>query len=327
MGRQLPCEQMWDLLSVYADGECTSEERIVVEQHLSVCAACRAHLALLRQMASVLIETEDVVPPPDLREAILAATVYRPSWFQRLRKALPAWVPSTPIRAMVAVAVAAMIGGVLFLSHPPHPTVVASAPEVTLFTPTPPVSKVTIRGEAVGKRIRPTSSNKQRVATHTTFPSVQARIASAIAQQPVHARPGLYGIHGGRTISQPTARLVRITPNMGPPVLDPPADAPDKSKASTRDISPIIPPRIAETRNNSSGEPIDSLAESRLPAPEGSRVMIANAGPAISAGAVASLADLRRALRQRNESSPVASVSLPFEGEKLVTVDVFRTRF
>lgn len=327
MERNLNCEQMWDLLSVYADGECTPDECAVVERHIAICSVCAGHLAILRQMAAALVDTEEVTPPPGLRDAILAATIHRPSWSRRLRDALSAWMPSSPVRAVAAAAAAAVIAMAVFLGRAPAPRVVASAPKAPLSSLALHVSNAPTREEPVGKPAKSTLPDERRVASNSAHQAVQARVASTVTQRPVHTRPTYDGGYGGQSITRSSARIVRVMPKLSPLALEPPADMPDESEAAMPDIAPMNPIHIAETGKSPSGEYTNDSAEPRPLVFEGSRVMIANAGPPISAGTVASLADLRRALRRQNGTSPVASVPLPFEDEKLVTVDVFRTRF
>jgi anti-sigma factor RsiW len=38
------CEQVWDLLSTYADSEATGDEAAIVETHIAVCSVCARDL-------------------------------------------------------------------------------------------------------------------------------------------------------------------------------------------------------------------------------------------------------------------------------------------
>jgi anti-sigma factor RsiW len=70
-------EEMFEYLSAYADGECSTKERRLVEAYLAENAEARAQLADLRMQAA--IAAEGFVDPPEwLRGAILAKTVDRP---------------------------------------------------------------------------------------------------------------------------------------------------------------------------------------------------------------------------------------------------------
>ncbi len=71
------CSRIENLLSEYIDGELSRSDFIDVENHLSVCADCRAELAALRTLTVASSEIEAVQPPADLRMRIAAATTQR----------------------------------------------------------------------------------------------------------------------------------------------------------------------------------------------------------------------------------------------------------
>src|SRR5690349_9186401 len=78
------CEQVWDALSAYADGEAGSSETALVEAHLRHCPDCSRELQLMRMTAVSMASVPEVEPPAYLRAAILAATVEKKSWLHRL---------------------------------------------------------------------------------------------------------------------------------------------------------------------------------------------------------------------------------------------------
>jgi hypothetical protein len=75
-------DEMFPLISAYADGECTPTERRLVEAYLAESAAGRGTLAALRAQAAALEEGKSD-PPAWLRESILAKTVQAPRWTAR----------------------------------------------------------------------------------------------------------------------------------------------------------------------------------------------------------------------------------------------------
>lgn len=83
----MKCEQVWDLLSAYADKETTSDETAIVETHIAVCFACSRGLEFMKSTAGILSMTPEIQPPVSLHQAILAATVYRSTWQRRLQAA------------------------------------------------------------------------------------------------------------------------------------------------------------------------------------------------------------------------------------------------
>ena len=60
------------MLGAYALGALDEEERLAVEQHLELCAECRAQVAELREAATSLVEPEEQ-PPADVWERVSKA--------------------------------------------------------------------------------------------------------------------------------------------------------------------------------------------------------------------------------------------------------------
>ena len=77
--RTMDCDEIWDLLSAYADGETSGDESKTVQTHLSRCASCSRSLAFLQETAISLAMAPLASPPDHLRESILHATIYRPT--------------------------------------------------------------------------------------------------------------------------------------------------------------------------------------------------------------------------------------------------------
>src|SRR4051794_28367889 len=103
------CEDYWDLLSAYADDAISPLEATRVETHVAACSDCARDLRFMRETAFVLAATPEVAPPSTLRASILAATIYRPTWQQRLSAALRWFVPSVPYRALAFAGSAAVL--------------------------------------------------------------------------------------------------------------------------------------------------------------------------------------------------------------------------
>ena len=79
----MQCQDVWDLLSAYADGETNAHETEVVEAHIAVCSDCARDLQFMQGAHEALQAIPEVEPPVTLRSAILAATVNRPSLTER----------------------------------------------------------------------------------------------------------------------------------------------------------------------------------------------------------------------------------------------------
>ena len=106
------CERMWLLLSVYADGEASDEERAEVEEHVAHCQACSEALVMMQANSTVLASVPEVEPPATLHAAILAATVNRPTFAQRVAQVLRV----NPALARVRYAALAGAGAVAALA-------------------------------------------------------------------------------------------------------------------------------------------------------------------------------------------------------------------
>ncbi|MEZ4389164.1 MAG: zf-HC2 domain-containing protein [Candidatus Krumholzibacteriia bacterium] len=67
------CNHIESLFTEYVSDELTPLERAIVDDHLAACAACRAELALAREVADGLASLPDVACPDRVARDILAA--------------------------------------------------------------------------------------------------------------------------------------------------------------------------------------------------------------------------------------------------------------
>lgn len=79
------CAEWEERLSLYVDGLLNPFDENAVEAHLSRCEACRAAVALWREIGESVRRLPRELPPADLRTRILAGTTRKPSLVQRLR--------------------------------------------------------------------------------------------------------------------------------------------------------------------------------------------------------------------------------------------------
>jgi anti-sigma factor RsiW len=89
------CDAFWEMLSAYADGLLETDDSLRVEKHVAACDACALDLRFMRETSVLLANTPDIAPPPGLQQSILAATIYRPTWQQRLRDSIRYWLVPT----------------------------------------------------------------------------------------------------------------------------------------------------------------------------------------------------------------------------------------
>ena len=119
-----------DILSLYLDGDVTSEERTRVERHLAECAGCRevlAELAIVMETAAELPGV-DRAPGADLWAGVAARTKPAPartislSWMQAIAAGL---------------VLAAMSGGAVWMSMRDAPAIADETPRLAEHGPEP----------------------------------------------------------------------------------------------------------------------------------------------------------------------------------------------
>lgn len=292
---QMNCDKIWDLLSAYVDGETTPQEAALVESHTAECETCASDLAFLRSSSVVLHETAEVEPPAALREAILAATVNRPTWQERLLiAARTAFAPTAVRYGTLAAAGAAATVAFLALrdtSLPPVDERVVYAPETPGVTtqvapnvtrPSDETPITTIVPPAPGSRTVKVTGLRRRADARSASAQV-ARLDRTVAES-----------------TRPTRRVEPITPKVeaypfkakvtDPLVSDlPPASEPE----------PVIVRRDPESENGlvRPMDPANGVNTTPGLAPARStRILLAASSGAIDASQLASLADLKREL-------------------------------
>jgi len=68
--KTMNCEEIRDLLPLYAGGELGPEERMAAEAHLSLCAECGRELDLYREDRVRLADAREDEPPPGVLKAL-----------------------------------------------------------------------------------------------------------------------------------------------------------------------------------------------------------------------------------------------------------------
>lgn len=134
------CDTIWDGLSAYVDGAASSDEAALVERHVATCAECARDLRFMREASLVLSEMPAVSPPPGLKEAILSATIYRPTWRQRMARSFQAAFTPVQMRNFAAAGAAGVLLGVMIsVSRTPAPITtnekLGTAPKITASAP------------------------------------------------------------------------------------------------------------------------------------------------------------------------------------------------
>lgn len=113
--RNMSCEDILPVLSVYVDDEATPDEAYAVKAHTAVCPDCASHLAFLRATSFVLSRVPEVAPDPALFARIASATYARKSWKEQVAEKVALWLQPAPVRYGLGTAVAATLAAVVFL--------------------------------------------------------------------------------------------------------------------------------------------------------------------------------------------------------------------
>ncbi len=125
----MDCQEIQQSLSSYLERLLPSEEKKLVEGHLSSCAHCRASLAELKKTKDLLRNLDDVEPPPWLTAKIMARV--REEKEQRasfLKKLFFPFHIKVPLQALSVILVGAIVFQVYRLVEPERKVTHAPSP-------------------------------------------------------------------------------------------------------------------------------------------------------------------------------------------------------
>jgi hypothetical protein len=180
----MTCQELAPLLTDYAAGAATPEERAKVERHLAGgCEACLVELVELQDAAAMLLDTEPFPAPParlkaQLLEAIAAeTTVAKPP--VRSGWTLAVWA--------IAASLAILAAGVTWLRSPEAAKAVT---ETLADTWRERVSKIEQEFDVRGARLvsLPISGFKNSVVTHVLYDSVSQQLHLWATHNPLMSR-------------------------------------------------------------------------------------------------------------------------------------------
>lgn len=306
------CDRVWGLLSAYADSEASNTEAAMVEAHIAECPNCASDLAFLRSTAVTLSGVPEVSPPPAMREAIFAATVSRPTLAERIGSAVRRALSPVPARygALAAAGAAAALTMVAVRNDSPLPSPVAYQPVgAAVIAESQPIELAypTTAGDdprgldALREPARPAPRTnasdgvrRVRIASTGRVTTGTVRVARASAVRP-----------------RPVAKVGDAQP-VAPSLLDLP-DLGDAAPAMP-EPAPVIEP-----------EPSITVMTAEVQPAETTRVQLVSSR-SLSPGQVATLADLRRSLRQQQGDALSAEV-LQSMKDRQIRVDVIRSTF
>ena len=307
--RRNACESLWPLLSAFADGETSDAVRARVAAHLAGCEDCASALASIQRTSSFLRAADEVEPPAYLRGSIFAATT-----------ALDASPAHRPVRAKIrlqwgfgAAAMAGILAALFYhanqqpgdlpsIATGPPPRV--QAREVPRLESIAPLSPQNDQPAVRTARVNPPRPGLSAATVEKSERSEPPRIAEALMRES-RQRP-----------SVPSAPFIRPA---GPQPRTTVAARGPKVTTKPSTVSPApMPPTIAVTPMDMMSEtPMTREEVANVPMPMESPMSAAEAAPmvvaepvvrkiiltgesrALSAGQVASLADLKKSLRQQ----------------------------
>jgi hypothetical protein len=190
------CDIIWDSLSAYVDGAVSSDESALVERHVATCAECARDLRFMREASLVLSEMPAVSPPPGLKDAILSATIYRPTWRQRMARSFQAAFTPVQMRNFAGAGAAGVLLGVMIsVSRTPTPILmpekaepvpktIASTPKTDFGKPLPiEKAKIAKAGPVVPSRLPVIHAPEQ------TVPDPSNEVHRAVFRTPVGGAP------------------------------------------------------------------------------------------------------------------------------------------
>ena len=204
-------EKLWDLLSLYVDGEADPAQAAIVEQMLSSDPAYRRDFDFLIQTSKTMHTQEEVAPPIGLRDAIYAGTARRSTLVGRLRAAWNrATTPAFGRYATVGGAFAvAAIGALLVLprlhsttTHEPTPNVVAlsaTAPHGTIIPISPIPEIVTIGSVPVKPNVQiPFKQSPPKSLVYHKLEIIPNVVPNVVKPLDRHVRQAATAGHGPR---------------------------------------------------------------------------------------------------------------------------------
>ncbi len=324
-GTSTSCEAVWDLLSLYADGEATGDETAMVESHIAVCVGCSRDLQFMQSTQVSFSTLPAVAPPPTLRAAILAATVDR----QRVQHPLSALIQRmlAPAPARYGFAIAAGVAGILVavgihggLGAPgglaENPAIYQPAPRLAVTQPLVTPAQPTPETHSAVSQPTPDVENVPPAETHPSVTLAGARHPASITRD-LH-RP--VAVPSGPTVAKATpkpnapARVTTVPQfaagemKIKAPISEAKPNTTDGGSVTTADMVVMMDPVVAKAPSSApeTGEKKEPETTLPAPAPRTARYTLTSMSSPETAGQAASFADLKRMLKNRDLDSAKA---------------------
>jgi hypothetical protein len=328
------CDSIWDLLSLYADGMAGVDDSVAVERHVAGCESCSRDLAFMRGTSKLIATAPAIEPPSSLHNAIMAATVERQTWLERLVYGF-----RRPVYQRTAIALAGAAAAIVIVAR--------TFPIGSEHTMRPAsVALNTAHSNAVARSIGDNSNelpNPNRVADHKTLnpkPTLEPRtrtstprIERAIAlQSPEAIETPLFTSDSANLRKPPTPGSRRVIAKLNRPKNDPktaPSGAPIDVNPPMEPLTSPAPPMTMPDGMAKTPNVVDPgvPAIKNVPTSGGKITLMASNG--MSATAAASLAGLRGSLQNQHKDSERSISSAVYRPNetKQVTLDLLKSKF
>jgi hypothetical protein len=299
------CEAIRTALSAYADGEATRVESARVESHIAECRSCAEALESIRGASLSLAGIQEVESPRYLQGAILAATT--------ALDAVPVRRPALRLQwGFGAAAMAGILVAFVFHANQAQQFAYAPAPQpspslTARETPAPSEAPTAVETEEDPR----TNLHSERIAVQPTQPEtarggrsvMTASIMTTRREDPVRNVSAARAAGAGSPLSPPARKLTAAlpAPAAAPAPSEQPAETSPLAPAETVtepapkiEMATMNTPMAVETMKT----PMESTAAPAEPVVR--KITLVAESRSLSAGQVASLADLKKSLRQQS---------------------------
>ena len=284
---RMDCDRVWDLLSVYADGEADSNETTIVVEHISCCTTCARDLEFMQGTSAAVQAETQVAPPAAMRQAILNATIYKPTMQERFASAIRRSFSQSPVRygALATAGAAAAL------------TLTAIRPGVTPgLIPATGVAQTQVAADIEPGVLEGLGLEDLMPNAMPGMATRQSGTSGARIRRTAIASTGRTGAPLATRAA--AARNGRTMPSVSAPTGTSLDDVDlDESAAGQDEMAAVASPTMtAEPSLEPAAAPVNVPAVTATMAP---RIVLAASTGAVNAGQIATLADMRKSLNRR----------------------------
>ena len=230
-------DAVWELLSVYADGEASPAEAAQIEALLRSDSSLAREFAFLKNASQIVQSIPDVMPPDSLRDAIFASTIHRPTLMQRLAAFAPNFTRyALPVGGLAAAATLALAFWPHSAVHAPVTVIHAPQRIAAINTPAPNLPPVP---PPIVPDAKPTTEATNKTTAAKPAPMADVRPLTPAAQEKNAAKVPM--INTGNTSSGANGRKSETHGSAKPsrhPQTSAPAAQSDPSTVVQPDYSP-----------------------------------------------------------------------------------------